>query len=155
MHWQGIMVLWCLEYCLNVRVDDRNHVEFNYQPYLNLMFVFICLSQVLGEKMGVPDREALKKLRKDDRIDHSLDYLVVKLGTKYSFRGSLEILRLQCRHTCIHHTSLFEDSTEYLFLQVVVIGTVRGWKKWPCLSLIEQGSPWVLLCAHVLGIINC
>ena len=105
--------------------------------------------------MGVPDREALKKLRKDDRIDHSLDYLVVKLGTKYSFRSSLEIPRLQFD---THVFIIFPYSnylSEYLFLQVVVIGTMRGWKKWPCLSLIEQGSPWVLLCAHVLGIINC
>ena len=149
------MVFWCLEYCLKICVDDENNSVYNNELCLNLMFVFICLSQVLVEKMGVPDLEALKKLRKDDRIDHSLDYLVVKLGTKYSYRSSLEILGLQCLHTCIHHISLFEYSKEYLFLQVVVIGTVRGWKKWPYLSLIEQGSPWVLLCAHVLGIINC
>lgn len=36
--------------------------------------------KVLVEKMGVPDREALERIRKEDLIDHSLDYLVVKLG---------------------------------------------------------------------------
>lgn len=36
--------------------------------------------KVLVEKMGVPDRESLERIRKEDLIDHSLDYLVVKLG---------------------------------------------------------------------------
>eukprot|EP00250_Pteridium_aquilinum_P007551 c17239_g1_i1 orf=372-3581(-) len=36
--------------------------------------------KVLVEKMGVPDQRALERLRKEDIIDHSLDYLVVKLG---------------------------------------------------------------------------
>ena len=46
--------------------------------------LFFLFSQVLVEKMGVPDLEALERLRKEDLIDHSLDYLVVKLGTQFS-----------------------------------------------------------------------
>jgi hypothetical protein len=42
------------------------------------------------EKMGVPDLEALERLRKEDLIDHSLDYLVVKLGTQFLYEDVFE-----------------------------------------------------------------
>lgn len=61
-------------------VSNEAGVAFSNHQFRAIGIPTEAALKVLVEKMGVPDREALEKIRKDDLIDHSLDYLVVKLG---------------------------------------------------------------------------
>lgn len=61
-------------------VSNEAGVAFSNHQFRAIGIPTEAALKVLVEKMGVPDREALERIRKEDLIDHSLDYLVVKLG---------------------------------------------------------------------------
>ncbi|MCO5559133.1 hypothetical protein L7F22_012725 [Adiantum nelumboides] len=61
-------------------VSNEAGVAFSNHQFRAIGIPTEAALKVLVEKMGVPDREALERIRKEDIIDHSLDYLVVKLG---------------------------------------------------------------------------
>ncbi|MCO5549932.1 hypothetical protein L7F22_003409 [Adiantum nelumboides] len=61
-------------------VSNEPGVAFSNHPFHAIGIPTKAALKVLVEKMGVPNQEALERIRKEDIIDHSLDYLVVKLG---------------------------------------------------------------------------
>ncbi|MCO5574895.1 hypothetical protein L7F22_028689 [Adiantum nelumboides] len=61
-------------------VSNEAGVAFSNHQFCAIGIPTEAALKVLVEKIGVLDREALERIRKQDIIDHSLDYLVVKLG---------------------------------------------------------------------------
>lgn len=61
-------------------VSNEAGVAFSNHQFRAIGIPTEAALKVLVEKMGVPNQEALERIRKEDLIDHSLDYLVVKLG---------------------------------------------------------------------------
>ncbi|KAH7296156.1 hypothetical protein KP509_26G011600 [Ceratopteris richardii] len=61
-------------------VNNETGVAFSNHQFRAIGIPTEAALKVLVEKMGIPDRELLEKLRKEDIIDRRLDYLVAKLG---------------------------------------------------------------------------